>query len=214
MEMDTIVDKNNKNYTSVNGSLYSKDGKILIQYAPGRSSKTFKLPSTVEEISRLALLKCANVNKFSVQKGNKFFKAKNGNLYNYDYSKLIKYAVNKQDNVVTVNDVSEIGAFAFENCNSLTKLTVGGSVKVIGLCAFRGCKYLTSVKIQSGVEKLENAVFDGCDYLTKLELPSSINCIDGDITEENYNVVYVVEKDSYAYNYCRKNDKEYKLKRK
>jgi len=44
------VDDNNTVYKSINGSLYSKDGKTLIQYAIGKTDTAFTIPSDVTSI--------------------------------------------------------------------------------------------------------------------------------------------------------------------
>ncbi len=49
------VDQNNVCYTEIDGNLYSKDGKTLLQYTIAKQDKTFDLPSSVEIISFRAL---------------------------------------------------------------------------------------------------------------------------------------------------------------
>ena len=51
---DIAVDPDNTNYTSIDGSLYSKDGKILIKYATGRFEESFTIPSHVTTIADYA----------------------------------------------------------------------------------------------------------------------------------------------------------------
>ena len=53
-----IVDANNTIYQSISGNLYSKDGKILIQYAIGKQDTSFRIPETVTSISDYAFLCC------------------------------------------------------------------------------------------------------------------------------------------------------------
>ena len=48
------VDGNNQYYQSINGSLYSKDGKTFIQYAVRKSDKSFMLPDSVTNIEDFA----------------------------------------------------------------------------------------------------------------------------------------------------------------
>lgn len=52
------VGANNPNYTSIDGNLYSKDGSVLLLYAPGKSETSFKIPSTVLSISSYAFYRC------------------------------------------------------------------------------------------------------------------------------------------------------------
>ncbi|MBO5261681.1 MAG: leucine-rich repeat protein [Clostridia bacterium] len=48
------VDKDNPNYKSIDGSLYTKDGKTLLQYATGKKDETFVVPEDVTTISAYA----------------------------------------------------------------------------------------------------------------------------------------------------------------
>ena len=49
-----VVDVNNSNYKSIDGNLYSKDGKTLIQYALGKTDASFTIPSSVTSIGYYA----------------------------------------------------------------------------------------------------------------------------------------------------------------
>ena len=49
-----IVDENNEHYKSIDGNLYTKDGKILKQYAVGKVNNEFIIPDGVEVIGTLA----------------------------------------------------------------------------------------------------------------------------------------------------------------
>lgn len=53
-----IVDENNEHYKSIDGNLYTKDGKMLIQYAVGKEDKEFTVPDGVERIGVLAFAYC------------------------------------------------------------------------------------------------------------------------------------------------------------
>lgn len=56
---DIIVDGNNQSYASIDGNLYSKDGKNLLLYAPGKSDEIFKIPEGVASISAYAFYECS-----------------------------------------------------------------------------------------------------------------------------------------------------------
>ena len=57
------VAEENVNYKSVDGNLYSADGKILIQYAPGKTDTEFAVPAEVETIGARAFYHCSNLTK-------------------------------------------------------------------------------------------------------------------------------------------------------
>ena len=61
-----IVDSNNTVYQSISGNLYSKDGKILIQYAIGKQDTSFRIPETVTSISDYAFICCEKLTKVIV----------------------------------------------------------------------------------------------------------------------------------------------------
>ncbi|MDE6395934.1 MAG: leucine-rich repeat domain-containing protein, partial [Muribaculaceae bacterium] len=68
--------------------------------------------------------------------------------------------------------VTEIDAWAFSGCTSLTSVTIGNSVTSIGYFAFRDCSGLSSVVIGNSVETIDFQAFSGCSSLTKAEFAS------------------------------------------
>lgn len=74
--------------------------------------------------------------------------------------------------------VTEIGAWAFNNCKNLTDITIPESIISFGHRAFRNCKSLTSVHIPYGVTVIRQATFSGCESLESVTLPEGINKID------------------------------------
>ena len=78
-------------------------------------------------------------------------------------------------NGVTYN-VTSIGDYAFEDCTSLTSVTIPNSVTSIGTSAFRGCASLTSVTIPNSVTSIGNYAFFNT-ALTSVDIPNSITSI-------------------------------------
>ena len=73
--------------------------------------------------------------------------------------------------------VTEIGESAFENCTSLTSVTMPDSVTSIGFCAFYNCKSLTSVTIPDSVTSISESAFEDCKSLTSATIPDSVTSI-------------------------------------
>ena len=73
--------------------------------------------------------------------------------------------------------VTSIGDYAFEECTSLTSVTIGDSVTSIGYSAFRSCYSLTSVTIGDSVTSIGSSAFRGCTSLTSVTIPDSVTDI-------------------------------------
>ena len=74
--------------------------------------------------------------------------------------------------------VTEIGPWAFYNCDSLVSVSIGANVKIIGEYAFSDCDYLSSITFEKGssLEVIENRAFSWCS-VESLEIPSSVKSI-------------------------------------
>ena len=63
------VNDKNPNYKSVDGNLYTKDGKSLIRYAPGRTDTEFVVPMGVEIIEKSAFYNAKYLESVTLQMG-------------------------------------------------------------------------------------------------------------------------------------------------
>ena len=86
--------------------------------------------------------------------------------------------------------MTDIGYSAFENCTSLTSVTIPDSVTSIGNWTFDGCTSLTSVTIGDGVTSIAYGAFRDCTSLTSVTFEGTV---------ERWNAVV---KDSYWNDDC------------
>lgn len=81
--------------------------------------------------------------------------------------------------VTMPNTVTSIGSYAFSDCKALTSVTIPNSVTSIGRYAFNGCYRLTSVTIPNKVTSINEYTFAGCTGLTSITIPNGVMSING-----------------------------------
>ena len=75
------------------------------------------------------------------------------------------------------NGVTSIGNGTFSNCTSLTSVTIPNSMTSTGIGTFANCTSLTSVTIPNSVTSIGNKAFASCKSLTSVTIPNSVTSI-------------------------------------
>ena len=152
-----IVDENNATYKSIDGNLYSKDGKTLIQYARGKSATSFTIPSSVTSIGDYAFSGYSSLTSIEIP----------NSVTSIGYRAF--YYCDSLTSIEIPNSVTSIGYGAFSYCSSLTSIEIPDSVTSIGSDAFYHCSSLTSVVIGDSVTSIGVAAFWYCYSLTSIK---------------------------------------------
>ena len=161
------VDGNNNTYQSIDGNLYTKDGKTLVRYAPGKTATSFVIPAGVTRIGKYAFCGCDLLTSVTFAEGSQCT-----SIGNYAFENCTSLTS------VTIGDsVTSIGAYAFYRCSSLTSVTIGDSVTIIGYDAFAYCSSLTSVTIPTSVTSIGSNAFRDCSSLKSVTIPASVTSI-------------------------------------
>ena len=85
---------------------------------------------------------------------------------------------NKKLEKVTVgNNVTTIGASAFQGCAALKTVKIGSKVTNINQKAFYGCSKLANLTIGQNVTTIEASAFQNCTSLKKFTIPSKVKKI-------------------------------------
>ena len=175
----------NTTYQSIDGNLYTKDGKTLIQYALGKEDASFIVPKGVERIEDAAFYCCDALMSVEISDtvtsiGKEVFN---------NCSKLT--SVEMSDSVTTIgakvfqdcraltniqlsNSLKEISAYMFKSCTSLESIIIPDSVTEIRHHSFWNCTKLNDIKFGNGVERIEGQAFLDCKALTSIELFDSV----------------------------------------
>ena len=96
--------------------------------------------------------------------------------YSDRYTGSVVIPASVTDNYGTTYSVTSIYG-AFQDCSSLTSVTIPNSVTSIGAYAFYRCTGLTSVTIPNSVTSIGDHAFDGCSGLTSVTIPNSVTSI-------------------------------------
>lgn len=73
-----------------------------------------------------------------------------------------------------ISQYKDIPSGTFTDCNSLTEITIPGSIKVIPEKCFSNCINLETIIINDGVEEIGKEAFSGCEKLSNISLPVSL----------------------------------------
>lgn len=150
------VGANNKNYKSVNGDLYSKDGKTLIQYAIGKTNATFTIPDGVEYIGKDAFNRCKSLEAVSIPDS-----VKGIGHSAFTFCTSLK-SIEIPDSVTKIEDR------AFDYCYSLKSVRLPAALTEINDSVFMSCKALESVSLPKTVTTIGNRAFSGCISLSQI----------------------------------------------
>ena len=108
---------------------------------------------------------------------------KDENNWKNDVLYIGKYLVGVKETISGLYEIKDgtlvIVDGAFQNCDSLTSITIPDSVTTIGYSAFNNCNSLTSVDFgkNSQLTNIGCHAFSDCDILASIELPDSVTSI-------------------------------------
>ncbi|MBQ2810334.1 MAG: leucine-rich repeat protein [Clostridia bacterium] len=191
-----VVSKDNANYKSVDGSLYSKDGKTLVLYAIGKQDTTFEIPNSVAIIADEA---------FAYSKYLKTVKIPNSVT---ELGKSVFLECNSLEEVLIPDSVISMGNATFWCCYRLKTVTLPSGLTKIGYQTFYHCSSLESITIPSGVTEIGGYAFSGCSKLKSITLPSVLETIEGNAFSscsalESITIPASVKTiEIYAFSYC------------
>uniref|UniRef100_UPI0037DD67F5 leucine-rich repeat protein n=1 Tax=Methanomethylophilus alvi TaxID=1291540 RepID=UPI0037DD67F5 len=198
-----VVSEGNTVYCSVDGVLFSKDMKTLMQYPAGRSDDSYIIPDSVTSIGGRAFSGCSSLASVIIPDGVT-------SIGDYAFRGCASLAsVTIPDSVTSIRDcsfygctslasvtipdsVTSIGVAAFEGCTSLASVTIPDSVTSIGGRAFSGCSSLTSIILPDSVTSIGGGAFSGCSSLTSIILPDSVTSIGSDAFRDCTSLASVV----------------------
>ena len=182
------VDKNNSNYTSINGVLFSKDKTVLFAYPKENSATSYIIPDGVKIIESTAFMGASNLNNIVIPDGVTTIKE---NAF-YLWSNL--------KNVSIPTSVKSIGrdAFDFSVCSKvnngyyISNCLIGADNEING-----------NFTIKDGTRLVADSALRESENLESITIPASVEII-GDcaflnfnFTSENFNKITVANENKY-----------------
>ncbi|MBR4976005.1 MAG: leucine-rich repeat domain-containing protein, partial [Thermoguttaceae bacterium] len=159
------VSADSENYRSVDGVLFTADGKTLVLYPRGKSGSKYVVPNGVETIGAAAFTGCARLTEIAFPEGLK-------TIGSGAFTMCVRLSkISFSDGLQT------IGANAFTMCGQLTELTLPASVETIGAAAFGYCGGLSKVSFPSGLKTIDESAFAACARLTEIALPEGLRTL-------------------------------------
>ncbi|MCD7828513.1 MAG: leucine-rich repeat domain-containing protein [Clostridiales bacterium] len=111
-------------------------------------------------------------------------------------------------NVTIPDSIISIGSYAFEDCSTLSNVTIPDSVTSLGSSAFYNCASLSSITIGNGVTSIGNNAFYSCGVLSIVKIGNNVASI-GDYAFYKCvclgNIIIpdsVISVGEYAFGYC------------
>ena len=210
LEID--VNENNEYYCDVNGVVFSKDMKTLIQYPAGKKETSYSIPTGVVNIGCAAFSGCHSLisvaipDSVTIIEDSAFFNCISltsiaipdnvTHIYNCAFQNCISLV-----NVTIPDTVIVLGDSVFSDCIRLTRINIPKKVERIGSGAFYYCSSLVNVVIPNGVANIGAVAFYGCISLTNITIPDSVTRIGAEVFEGcDLKEIWVV-RNSYAEEY-------------
>ncbi len=137
------IDENNKYFRVIDGNLYSRDGKTLVMYAPGKSGG-FYIPESVTTIGAGAFRGCETLSYVGIDD-------KVTRIEEYAFSGCYKL-----ESIHIPNSITYIGRSAFEYCNSLTRFEFSEGMTEIEQDVLYNCDSLESIVIPKSITAISH----------------------------------------------------------
>jgi hypothetical protein len=149
------VEAGNAYFASIDGVLFTADGKLLLRCPSGKTGD-FTVPSGVVSIGESAFMYCDRLT--SIMLPNELERIE-------DFAFMFCAVLGS---MTLPEGVTFIGQGAFSSCSGLTILELPSRLKSIGGQAFFGCSGLTTIKLPAALYDIDSSAFDYCTALTSI----------------------------------------------
>lgn len=178
-----IVDRDNRNYTTINGALYDYNATTLLRY-PVQMKGDLIVPNGVRTIAANACNSCNGIYYAELPQslhsiGNYAF-AHCKNLQEVNIPEgctSIGAGAFRESSITSIKlpvGMSRIMESTFQDCSALQQVELPYTLATIELNAFHDCKSLQRISIPDNVTTLPKSVFEGCSSLSSVNLGNGL----------------------------------------
>lgn len=153
---EILVDAANAHYTSVDGVLFDKSQKTLIQYPLSRSG-SYQIPTGVTTINDYAFSNCSKLSNITLPESVTTL------------GEAAFASCTRLSTVTLPNAVTAIGNSAFNQCSNLYQVNFGANLQTIGSSAFI-YTLISSLTLPDPVTSIGEYAFSQCPHLEYITL--------------------------------------------
>ncbi len=150
------VDESNTEYDSIDGVLFTKDGKTLIKYPENKSGTQYSVPTGTITIGENAFNNCDNLTKVTLNEGLT------------QISQAAFSDCSALSEMIIPDGVTNVGACSFYGCSALKSIVIPASVTVVASQSFGRCTALEGITIPASVTDIRECAFEYCSALIKI----------------------------------------------
>ncbi len=148
-----IVNDNNPNYSSSDGTLYTKNMEELIQYPIGNPRSSYSVPEGVIKLGVASFRRAEKLKELTLPDSLKIID--HFTFYDCYYLRTVRMP----------KTLEFLGELSFAGCERLESIVVPDGLETILSCTFSLCLRLREVHIPHSVTFIEYDAFYGCDNL-------------------------------------------------
>ena len=218
------VDDANPYFTDVDGILFSKDMKTLINYPGGRTAYSYTIPNGVTKlaygafgtarnlyyvyfpdslttIGTYAFTWCSSLQQVTLGKNITSI----GNMA-FGYCTSLKKVTFQNPNIT----FGSMDWHIFSNCTSLKEFSFPANIRSIPTGFLDDCSGIKTLKIPETVASIGSSAFGYCSSLTSLTIPKKVSRIESSTFSNCVNMEHITFEgnishiDYYAFDTCKK----------
>ena len=155
----------NQNYKSVDGVLFTKDGKTLLDYPAAKPGSFYAVPEGVTELANYAFSGCGQLTDLTLPEG----------LTTVD-DEAFSYC-SGLTSLCLPHGVTTLGGAAFRGCAALEQIDLSDTLERMGNFMFDYCTSLRSVTLPASLTSIGHYTFGMCSALETIILPAEITSI-------------------------------------